>query len=234
MKANNNLITDTQQDVVDILNANEQLSAIGFLIENRFDIENEIQTKLKKTGICGIVMTPTLEMAGINDKRRLVYECPDLTIQTVEYVPMNRASNKTSCMTCQDVAIVVADVLGSPKYDNWQNYQIVSIQTGEDNGLLVSKVLVRCLVTESIPAPKPVVWGTGHFEIEGWGEFTWNADMYKYEQRLGFIDEQGITLSRFPDSWSSTNFDPTKSEQVVHMEHWEHGEDIDVKVTWYE
>ena len=57
-------------------------------------------------------------------------------------MPINRAKNKTSCQTSQDIAIKVADVLGSPSYKNWQNFQIVDIQTGEDNGLLVTKVTV--------------------------------------------------------------------------------------------
>ena len=42
MLANDNLITSTQTQIAEILNADSDLSAIGFLIENRFDIETEI------------------------------------------------------------------------------------------------------------------------------------------------------------------------------------------------
>lgn len=232
MNKNNNIITSVQQEIADILNADATLSSVGFLIENRWDIENEIQKNLKKIGVCGLVMTPTLEFAGIDENHNIVYELPDIIVQIVEYVPMNRAANKQNCMTCQDIAVQVAEVLG-PQSANWQNIQLVSIETGEDNNLMVTKVTFKALIRKAKEI-KPVVWGTGHFEIEGWGVFTWRDEMQKYEQRAGYIDEQGITLSRFPDSWSSTSFDPTKSEQIVHMEHWEGGEDIDVKVTWYE
>ena len=157
MLANDNLITQTQTQIAEILNADSDLSAIGFLIENRFDIETEIQTRLKKQGICGIIMTPTLTFQGISDDRKdIVYQCDNLTIQITEYVPINRAKNKTSCQTSQDIAIKVADVLGSPSYTNWQNFQVVDIQTGEDNGLLVSKVTVQCLVRGDLSAlPSP-------------------------------------------------------------------------------
>lgn len=157
MLANNNLITQAQTQIAEILNADSDLSAIGFLIENRFDIETEIQSRLKKQGICGIIMTPTLTFQGIsNDHKDIVYQCDNLTIQITEYVPINRAKNKLSCQTSQDIAIKVADVLGSPSYANWQNFQVVDIQTGEDNGLLVSKVTVQCLVRGDLSAlPSP-------------------------------------------------------------------------------
>lgn len=157
MLANDNLITQIQTQIAEILNADSDLSAIGFLIENRFDIETEIQTRLKKQGICGIIMTPTLTFQGITDDHKdIVYQCDNLTIQITEYVPINRAKNKTSCQTSQDIAIKVADVLGSPSYTNWQNFQVVDIQTGEDNGLLVSKVTVQCLVRGDLSAlPSP-------------------------------------------------------------------------------
>ena len=102
-------------------------------------------------------MTPTLTFQGISDDHKdIVYQCDNLTIQITEYVPINRAKNKTTCQTSQDIAIKVADVLGSPSYTNWQNFQVVDIQTGEDNGLLVSKVTVKCLVRgdlSSLPSP---------------------------------------------------------------------------------
>lgn len=96
-------------------------------------------------------MTPTLQAAGITYKRVLAYDIPDLTVQIVEYVPVNRASNKDKCMTCQDIAIEVADALCSPKTSNWQNYQLQKIETGEDNGLLVSKVVMSVMGVEYIP-----------------------------------------------------------------------------------
>ena len=157
MLANDNLITQTQTEIANILNADSDLSAVGFIIENSKDIEYEIESRLKKQGICGIIMTPTLTFQGISDDHKdIVYQCDNLTIQITEYVPINRAKNKTFCQTSQDIAIKVADVLGSPSYTNWQNFQIVDIQTGEDNGLLVTKVTVQCLVRGDLSAlPSP-------------------------------------------------------------------------------
>ena len=157
MQSNDNVITQTQTEIANILNADSDLSAVGFIIENSKDIEYEIESRLKKQGICGIIMTPTLTFQGISDDHKdIVYQCDNLTIQITEYVPINRAKNKTSCQTSQDIAIKVADVLGSPSYTNWQNFQIVDIQTGEDNGLLVSKVTVQCLVRGDLSAlPSP-------------------------------------------------------------------------------
>ena len=156
-KANDNVITQIQTEIANILNADSDLSAVDFIIENSKDIEYEIESRLKKQGICGIIMTPTLTFQGISDDHKdIVYQCDNLTIQITEYVPINRAKNKTSCQTSQDIAIKVADVLGSPSYTNWQNFQVVDIQTGEDNGLLVSKVTVKCLVRgdlSSLPSP---------------------------------------------------------------------------------
>ena len=156
-QANDNLITQTQTEIANILNADSDLSAVDFIIENSKDIEYEIESRLKKQGICGIVMTPTLTFQGISDDHKdIVYQCDNLTIQITEYVPINRAKNKPSCQTSQDIAIKVADVLGSPSYTNWQNFQVVDIQTGEDNGLLVSKVTVKCLVRGDLSAlPSP-------------------------------------------------------------------------------
>ena len=156
-KSNNNLISQIQNEVCDILNKDYDLQGLDFIAENRFDIETEIQTRLKKQGVCCLVMTPTLTFQGISDDHKdIVYQCDNLTIQITEYVPINRAKNKTSCQTSQDIAIKVADVLGSPSYANWQNFQVVDIQTGEDNGLLVSKVTVQCLVRGDLSAlPSP-------------------------------------------------------------------------------
>ena len=154
---NNNIISQIQQEIADILNADATLSSVGFLIENRWDIETEIQKTLKKIGVCGIVMTPTLEFAGVDDNHDIVYELPDLIVQITEYVPINRASNKQNCMTCQDIAVQVAKVLG-PHSANWQNIQLVKIETGEDTGLLVSKVTFRALIKEA-KQTKPVILG---------------------------------------------------------------------------
>ena len=156
-KSNDNLISQIQNEVCDILNKDYDLQGLDFIAENRFDIETEISTRLKKQGVCCLVMTPTLTFQGISDTHTdIIYQIDNLTVQITEYVPINRAKNRTNVKTCQDIAIRVADVLGGPTTNNWQNFQLVDIQTGEDNGLLVSKVTFSCLAQgnlSAIPAP---------------------------------------------------------------------------------
>ena len=156
-KNNDNLISQIQNEVCDILNKDYDLQGLDFIAENRFDIETEISTRLKKQGVCCLVMTPTLTFQGISDTHTdIIYQIDNLTVQIAEYVPINRAKNRTNVKTCQDIAIRVADVLGGPTTSNWQNFQLVDIQTGEDNGLLISKVTFSCLAKgnlSAIPAP---------------------------------------------------------------------------------
>ena len=156
-KANDNLISQIQNAVCDILNKDYDLQGLDFIAENRFDIETEISARLKKQGVCCLVMTPNLTFQGISDTHTdIIYQIDNLTVQISEYVPINRAKNRTNIKTCQDIAIRVADVLGGPTTNNWQNFQLVDIQTGEDNGLLVSKVTFSCLAKgnlSAIPAP---------------------------------------------------------------------------------
>ena len=156
-KSNNNLISQIQNEVCDILNKDYELQGLDFIAENRFDIETEISARLKKLGVCCLVMTPMLTFQGIADTHTdIIYQIDNLTVQITEYVPINRAKNRTNIKTCQDIAIRVADVLGGPTTNNWQNFQLVDIQTGEDNGLLISKVTFSCLAQGSlsaIPAP---------------------------------------------------------------------------------
>ena len=152
-KSNDNLISQIQNEVCDILNKDYELQGLDFIAENRFDIETEISTRLKKQGVCCLVMTPTLTFQGISDTHTdIIYQIDNLTVQITEYVPINRAKNKTNVKTCQDIAIRVADVLGGPTTSNWQNFQLVDIQTGEDNGLLISKVTFSCLAQGNLSA----------------------------------------------------------------------------------
>ena len=156
-KSNDNLISQIQNEVCDILNKDYDLQGLDFIAENRFDIETEISTRLKKQGVCCLVMTPTLTFQGISDTHTdIIYQIDNLTVQIAEYVPINRAKNRTNVKTCQDIAIRVADVLGGPTTNNWQNFQLVDIQTGEDNGLLISKVTFSCLAQGNLSAlPSP-------------------------------------------------------------------------------
>lgn len=59
-KNSDNILFDVQEQICGILNSDSSISAIGFLSENRKDIDFEIKKHLNQQGICGIVMTPSV------------------------------------------------------------------------------------------------------------------------------------------------------------------------------
>lgn len=146
----------------------EKMPDIKILSEDSKDIEFEIKNALGKQGLVTIVMTPSMEYIG-HDGEYQAWQVNDLTIMTTEYVNINRAKNKDSFMTGFDIAFKVNEILAGPTTDiSFGRFCPVSIEQGEDNGLLVTKSTFSCTVQHKT-VPIPVVWGTGHFEIEGWG-----------------------------------------------------------------
>lgn len=143
-----NLIYSVQKDVCDILNTTE-LSAIDFFPENNRDIETQIQTALRKQGICGIVLSPTLNYIGDLNAQQLAFEFPDLTIQVVENVIVNRSKQNTKYVgTAEDVAYRAAQILTSRQIGNKGMFCLEKIETGEDDTLIVAKTVVKCTACE--------------------------------------------------------------------------------------
>lgn len=143
MLSSNNILFEVQQQVCDILNNDPSLSSIGFLPENKKQIDFEIEKALKQQGLAAIVMTPSARFQGQYSDNQLVWELPDLTIQIVENVPVNRATSSKSSMTGQDAAIRVLDILGK---DHYGQFSPIDYSQGEDSGLLVNKAVFKCLV----------------------------------------------------------------------------------------
>lgn len=141
-----NLFYDVQNAVVGILNANESLSAVNFFAENNKAIEEEIESALRRQGICGIVMVNDAVYQGRYQGEATVWQIDKLTVQVVENVPVNRANNNPKYVgTCQDVAYAAAEKLGGATSPYRSQFQLMDYSCGEDTGLLVSKVTFKCL-----------------------------------------------------------------------------------------
>ena len=139
MNDNNNPARDLQRYVCEYLN--DQLSGTGvtMLVEDSKNIEFEIQNALKKQGLAAICMTPTMTYLGktVNGQ---AWQCSDLTLQFVEYVPANRAKNKEQFVSGFDAAFKCQRMLAGPDAKcGFGKFSPVKIEQGEDNGLMVVK-----------------------------------------------------------------------------------------------
>ena len=139
MNDNNNPARDLQRYVCEYLN--DQLSGTGvtMLVEDSKNIEFEIQNALKKYGLAAICMTPTMTYLGKTANGQ-AWQCSDLTLQFVEYVPVNRAKNKEQFVSGFDAAFKCQRMLAGPDAKcGFGKFCPVNIEQGEDNGLMVVK-----------------------------------------------------------------------------------------------
>lgn len=148
-KQPNNILFEAQTQVAEILSADTLLSSVVILAENRQDIEFEIQKNLKNQGLVGVVMTPKVNYIGdycqTSSEHPLAYELNPLEIVFTEYCPINRASNKDSCVTSLDAAVRTMEVLGKDRHGK---FCPISIEQGETNGLLTAKASLKCMVVK--------------------------------------------------------------------------------------
>lgn len=146
-----NIISYTQQHVCDILNSDEELSSVcTFIPENIKEIDFQIKKALQTQGLATVVMTPNLSYRGRDDKYEY-FDLFDAELDITENVTVNRSSNrKTPYASAQDVAIRALQLLTGPTTDNKANIQPKSIETGDYNGLLLSKVTFDMLVAVSL------------------------------------------------------------------------------------
>lgn len=94
-------------------------------------------------------MTPKAEYRGEynGDSKQTAWEIPDLTIQIVENVVVNRGTGRDS-LTGQDAAMTAAYLLGNPQFGYGGMFSLNSYEQGEDGGLLVSSLKLKCLVLQ--------------------------------------------------------------------------------------
>ena len=84
-------------------------------------------------------MTPTMTYLGKTANGQ-AWQCSDLTLQFVEYVPVNRAKNKEQFVSGFDAAFKCQRMLAGPDSKcGFGKFCPVNIEQGEDNGLMVVK-----------------------------------------------------------------------------------------------
>lgn len=151
-----NLFFDLQKDVCKILNDVPELSAIDFLPANNKDIETEITKALRSQGCCGIVVVEDASFQGFESGINSVWQVDELIVQIIENPVTNRASNNTNFVgTAEDIGAKVSQVLGSPEYGHWSEFNLKKIEIGEESNLLTAKVTFQCLVQTNISSYCP-------------------------------------------------------------------------------
>lgn len=167
-----NILEEVQHYVADKLNADPQLSACPFLVENRKDIDYEIKNALGRQGVCGLVMTPKATYAGAYMDVGLAWQIDELEIDVVENVAVNRGKKDNDFITGQDAAMRLFEVLCPLSGDGEGAFCPVSYEEGEDNSLLVNRSVLKCLVHRAPPrtATKAVYQNGDVVEYEIRGE----------------------------------------------------------------
>ena len=100
-------------------------------------------------------MTPNARYLG-HTGTNSAYQLDDLTLQIVEYTPINRAKNQPSVITGLDLANYCAEILAGPNsVIGFGNINTKSIEQGEDNGLLVTKAIFQTALTNG---QQPIIY----------------------------------------------------------------------------
>ena len=98
-------------------------------------------------------MTPSLDYLGHNGTSE-AYQMNDLTIEFVEYTPINRASNRAVVCTGNDLANYTSELLGGPNaVIGFGKLCPNGIEQGEDGGLLVTKLTFRTYIENGDTGP---------------------------------------------------------------------------------
>ena len=176
-----NVCYQIQQDICDIMNKSPVILSAGieFIAEDSQSIDYQIKESLKKQGLAAVVMTPSLDYLGHNGTSE-AYQLNDLTIEFVEYTPINRASNRAVVCTGNDLANYTSELLGGPKaVIGFGKLCPNGIEQGEDGGLLVTKLTFRTYIENGDTGPIIYVPFVTKDEMEqyvGDGKLTFTKD----------------------------------------------------------
>ena len=176
-----NVCYQIQQDICDVMNQSPVLLSAGieFIAEDRLDIDYQIKESLKKQGMAAVVIVPEMKYLGHNGTSE-AYQLDDLTIQFVEYTPINRAKNKASVVTGLDLANYTSELLGGPNaVIGFGKLCPNGIEQGEDGGLLVTKLTFRTYIENGNTGPIIYVPFVTKDEMEqyvGDGKLTFTKD----------------------------------------------------------
>ena len=129
--------------------------------------------------MAAVVMTPSLDYLGHNGTSE-AYQLNDLTIEFVEYTPINRASNRAVVCTGNDLANYTSELLGGPNaVIGFGKLCPNGIEQGEDGGLLVTKLTFRTYIENGDTGPIIYVPFVTKDEMEqyvGDGKLTFTKD----------------------------------------------------------
>ena len=154
-------------------------AGIEFIAEDRLDIDYQIKESLKKQGMAAVVMSPSLQYLGHNGTSE-AYQLNDLTIEFVEYTPINRASNRAVVCSGLDLANYTSELLGGPNaVIGFGKLCPNGIEQGEDGGLLVTKLTFRTYIENGDTGPIIYVPFVTKDEMEqyvGDGKLTFTKD----------------------------------------------------------
>ena len=153
---NDNLFFDVQKDICKILNEIPELQQIDFFPANDKDLETEITKALRSQGVCGIVVVNSAQFQGFESGLNTAWQINDLVVQVIENPVVNRASNNSKFIgTAEDIGAKVSQVLGGVEYGHQRTFNLKSIEIGEENSLLTSKVTFQCMVTTNLSSYVP-------------------------------------------------------------------------------
>lgn len=174
------IFNQVQNIICDQLNADDTLSSanILFIAENAKDIDYEVQNALGKQGIVGVVMTPRADYIGITSRGEIAYDLRGITVQIVENVPVNRGLPDS--ITALDASQRVQEVLSSPNVTAFGVMNPVSIEQGEESGLIVCQASFNCNVHMKYIDP--------------------NTTKVKYTAESGFPDWEGDIVGELTNS----------------------------------
>ena len=199
---NSNIIYSLQREIITHLSKSKYLKDVCFLSENDRDIEYGIKNALGKTGLVGIIMTPSLSYIGLitansNDQLADLAWDAELTIQILENVPVNRAKGKESILTAQDVGIYCLKYLCSYNGLMCTRFNPIDIETTqEDNTLVAVNSNLQCTVID-----KPNISVTEHLNDEELDAFYKQHSIYNVDNGLVYTPYIKSELE-YSDTWS--------------------------------
>lgn len=180
-------------------------------------------------------MTPSFEYIG-RTKEGQAWDIKGLTIMMTEYVPMNRAKNKTTWCSGFDVAFEVTDVLAGPNANcGFGKFCPVNIEQGEDDGLLVVKATFDCSVVSKFDDEIPV-WGEGKYIVSCGNDYEciYEQAFDRYFNTYALINSDDKCFYINPDTHIvySGRFDRSLKEQEVELTEDMEGTTVTARLTW--
>ena len=149
------ILRQVQDQVAAQLRESEALSACPVYAEDQKDLEFQIKNALGRQGLVIVVATPKATYMGKLDDTSIAWQLDELEIDCVENPPVNRG-RKEGYLTGQEAAMKAFEILCPVEGAAEGQVCPVRYEQGQDQGLLVSRAVFKCLVTsDEQPGPEP-------------------------------------------------------------------------------